>query len=483
VRRKLISQNYKNELADIVEEKGFSNEAENLLLNMVYKIEDAYPNYATVKRQVPNFDEYINSLVANIDDYCDDIQIATPHSRLEKSLIQDKVKLKNNYNASKRKRTVISYPNAKNLLYEISKSAIMPATSRWGEAAEAIYTTLNIGRCIAIAEVLRDFNGWSWSIDEREIESSECNIIFTFLSFIIGPSIYEKIELNLIKSAISPELFEEVRRASIQFYASIDKTKNEEILRKINDDKTELERMKKKMPSVLEVDENIKKATTEMKQIDKVINNPTELKKQFFDYNKKVPQNRKIFSISDYADLLENKKEQILKKIKQYNEVVNPKNFMKKMQKLEYEIKFYEGKTDISKLSKIFLQELEDKISRARSRREILNLLYEIRYLNFLPKCKLKLEDLKEKIIPKAIKAEIIAPVANNNLLDYRILKGIFDSQVVSLDKLMIKLSSSENKIHVEIYDEEMLDSSYDVAVPEDSEIEIRTSKRVKIFV
>ena len=47
-KRKLISHDYKDELASIVEEKGFGNEAENLIINMFYIIEESYPNYNNV---------------------------------------------------------------------------------------------------------------------------------------------------------------------------------------------------------------------------------------------------------------------------------------------------------------------------------------------------------------------------------------------------------------------------------------------------
>ena len=51
----------------------------------------------------------------------------------------------------------------------------------------AIIATINIGRCIANSESFEKiFNGWTWSINGREIESTECNIVYTFLSFLLG---------------------------------------------------------------------------------------------------------------------------------------------------------------------------------------------------------------------------------------------------------------------------------------------------------
>ncbi len=85
-------------------------------------------------------------------------------------------------------------------------------------------------------------------------------------------------------------------------------------------------------------------------------------------------------------------------------------------------------------------------------------------------------------MIPLAIKHNVLAPISNNDKLDYKILKGLFDSQVVALDNLTIKLASRENIIKVELYEGNTLDRSYNVVLPEGSNIEIRKTKKTKIF-
>ena len=42
--------NYNNELERVLEKKAFSEDVKNLLLNMLYKIENAYPDYEMVKK-------------------------------------------------------------------------------------------------------------------------------------------------------------------------------------------------------------------------------------------------------------------------------------------------------------------------------------------------------------------------------------------------------------------------------------------------
>ena len=69
MRKKVVNNvDHKEVLADIIELKGFSEEAENLLLNMLYKIDENYDNYAKVKREVPSKEDFIQKIIVNIRD-------------------------------------------------------------------------------------------------------------------------------------------------------------------------------------------------------------------------------------------------------------------------------------------------------------------------------------------------------------------------------------------------------------------------------
>ena len=480
-KRKLISHDYKDELASIVEEKGFGHEAENLILNMFYKIEESYPNYKTVKRVAPDLEDIEYQIVETTLNGLDNIKVATPRNQLQKYLTTNKLNLYSEDDKINNK-TLLTAPNSKSLIYNISKIAVKPAKKRWGEAAVALYTAINIGKCTAISEIIRDFTGWAWTSDEKELESIECNIIFTYLLFLIGPSLFENVDLNVIKTSVTPEFFNELKNACIQFYTSIYLNRNEEILNRIYEDKIDLAKMKKRAPLIAKQIEDRKKVADEIGKYKKILNSAAALRKNFVLYNQKASASKKIFSVSDYAEQLENQKTKLEKRLSQIDKNGNPNNYFKDLEKLEYEIKFYESKTAITKLTKEFLKAFELKVRKAKSKRDILDLLYQVRYLSNLPKWIIKLDDIKEILIPKAIKAEVIQPISNNDLLDYRILRGLFNSQVVLLEKLTIKLTSSDNKIHVEIYDGDMIDQKYDVPVPEGSDVEIRTTRKIKIF-
>lgn len=483
MRKKFIPIDYNEELADIAERKGFKQDAENLLLSMLYKIEDSYNNFQTVKREAPNKDEFIKAIVNSVQTDCQDIIIAEPRSQEEQELKENRCTIKTEDDMRCELKKVISYPNEKTLLYGISKIALPPIMNGRSKEDNAIITTINIGKCISNSEVIRDFNGWSWYILPNEIESTECNIVYTFLLFLLGYQLLENVNVERIKSFVSPEFFEELTKVSVQFYQSYDKSENEELLKKLTASKEKLEKMKNQQEYLQEINEKKKELLDELGRIDIALKDPRRLREQYLRYNEKLPNEQKIFSISHYEDMIVKRREEIFETIKEYNKMQNQEEFLNERERIQYEIKLYEGQTDITKLQKEFLKHFEMIIDNTTDRKKILDLIYETRYLKFLPNCQMNLNELEEKLIAKAIKNRIIAPVSNNDLLDYRLLRGIFNSQVINLQNLYIKLGALGNVIKVELYDGDMLESQYDVVLQEGTTIEIRKSKKRKIFI
>ena len=473
---------YKEELVNIAESRNFSQDAENLLLSMLYKIEDSFDNYKTVKREVPDRQEFIESIVFNVKNNCAQILIATPRSKLERELKAKKCKILNESESRIYAKRVISYPSEKTLLYGITKSGISPLNTNMTTEEKAILTAFNVGRCISVSEVIRDFNGWTWSILENEIESTECNLIYIFISYLLGYKFAEGVTVEKIKNNVSKEFFNELTKVAVQFYMSYDKGQNEIILKKLAEDKKKLANMKNQASFVMQIADMKRDKVEQISYIDSILCNPIILREEYLKYNSTLPDEQKIFSVSHYADKLEKDKQELMKQIGEYNKMQNPMEFVKIKDNLEYEIKLYEEKTDISGLEKAFLKMLDQKINNLTDRKEILDYIYKIRYLNNLPNCSMKLNKIKEKIIPKAINSNVIAPVSNNDDIDSRILKGIFDSKTVNLENLYIRLSSTDNMLHVELYDNDILEKKYDVILPEGSQIEIRKTRRTKIF-
>lgn len=483
MRSKILSKDYKEELANIAEQKGYTQEAGNLLLSMIYKIEDSFENYETVKREVPNKLEFMKDIIKTVAKQCAKIEIAEPNTKLAQKLKDNKCNIISEKVAGG--KVVISFPNEKTLLYGISKAGLNDVNEKMTTKQKAVLTAISIGKCISISEVLRDFNGWTWYISSKEIESSECNIIYILLSLLYGYKFINSINsdnLDLLKMNMPESLWNELEKVAMQFYLSYDKEENEKVLKELAGYKTKLARMKDQEKYIIEIGEEKKLELDEIRKIDRILSDQKILRTHYLEYNSKLPNEEKIFSVSHYEDMLQKKREEAMKKIEEYNAMQNPNEFLKIRDELRLKIKERETKTDITKLQTEFLKCFIKKIEKTNDKKGLTNLIYQVRYLNFIPNCKMKLTELQKKLVPKAIEARVLNPISNNNDLDYRILAGIFESQVISLQSLLIKLSSSKKGIEVEIYDGDVLDSKYTVELPDGSNVQIKKAKKTKIF-
>ena len=110
-----IREEYNNKLEQILENKVFDLESKNLLLSMVYKIENAYEDYYKVKPVAKTKEELMKKILYIIDKECDIIEIAMPDTKKGKML----KKLKQNSLINVEEGKIIVYSNEKDLLYAL----------------------------------------------------------------------------------------------------------------------------------------------------------------------------------------------------------------------------------------------------------------------------------------------------------------------------------------------------------------------------
>ncbi len=486
MRRNILgSSDFKEEMGALIDSKGFQPQVANLLLSMIYKIDDSYDNYKKIKRVVSAKDDLLINIYDDIMNYCFSFELININKDNQVKMKAERLRIK----ALDRKGSnhkIYSFPIEKDLLYAIFKAEVDNSISSDMSIEErAILTTIGIGKAISKAEILRDFNGWSWSINKSEIESNECNIVYVLLTYILGDAFVDNLRrANDLKMTLPESLWNELLKVSLQFYKSFDKSQNDKILAILATYKNEYLKMKYPYEYQQEILTKKNKAFDDLKHINKLLQSPYEMKNEFMIVNSKLPDDKKIFTLSDYQNLLIKSKGNLEKQINEYSKIQDPVRFEKFKEELLLKIKYYEVSTDISKFEKRFLDCFEGKVDSVEDRRDILDLIYEVRYLNNLPNCKMKLNRIQEKLIPKAIEYEIINPISNNDELDYRILRGIFDSVELNMEDLYIRLKTVPeiSGIIVEIYNGTMMEKTYVADTPEGSEIEIKTTKKTKIF-
>lgn len=496
MKAKLLKKDYNEELEELAESKRFEKEAQNLLLSMLYKVEGAYDDYETVKREVPTKDDFMQNIIDIVRKYCREIEIAKPNSLLEKELTKSRCKIleeepDNKYNNEQK---VIFFPNEKVVLYSVIRAGIEKINPNLTLEDKAILMTIQIGKCIAYSEVIRDFNGFSWSQVINEIENLDCNIVYTDLIYLLGEEYVSKINssnISNLKKILDKELYEEMQKVALRFYLEYDVKQSEKLQEELQKDKEYLKEMQDQKKFIENISNNKKKMLNRIKEIDEVLNNPNDLRKEYLEKNRTLPNEKKIFSISHYEEMLQKERNELIEEIEKNNKYQNPIEFVKIKSELEEKINYYENfkSLDIQKFQEIFLREFKKKIEKEELPEKIMDYLYEIRYLKYLPltskmlmKDKIDFEDIEETAVQKGIETNLITPISNNKETDYALLKSLFDTKNIKFEDLLLRLEVKDGKLISEIYDGDILDSTNYINLQKGSSVQIRKTKKVKIF-
>lgn len=493
MRSKLLKRDFNEELEEIAESKGFEKEAQNLLLSMLYKVDNAYNDYQTVKREVPYKEEFLENILKIVKINCKEIEIAKPNSILEKQLENTKCKILEE-DKENREQKLIIFPNEKVVLYSVIKAGLEKINPDLNLEEKAILTAIQIGKCISYSEVIRDFNGYSWSSVINEIENIECNVIYTDLIYLIGEERVNNLNssnISKIKDYISSELYEEIKKVAINFYFKYNENERSQFENKIVREQKQLEEMTNQKEFVEKITKIKKNMLAKIKEIDEELNNQELLRKKYIETNKELPNEKKIFSISHYEEKIQNDRKQILNQIEEYNKLLKPIQFVKIKTELENKIEYYNDLStiDIVKMQEIFINQFYKLVNNVNDKVQLLDYIYKIRYLKYLPiskTCKMKdkidFSNIEKEIISKGISIDLITRISNNIETDYALLKGIFNTRNVNLEDLSIVLSVEDGRLESKVYDGETLDNTNFIELNNNSNVQIRKTKKVRIF-
>ena len=348
---------------------------------------------------------------------------------------------------------------------------------------------------MSYSESIRDFNGFSWQALPKDIENIELNIIYTNLLFLLGRETLNNItckNVEHLKKYINQDLYYKIEKIALKYYLSYDEKRKEKIEKAIEQDKIKLEKMKNQEKFIEEITKEKKELLGKIKEIDELINNPEDLRKRYLEENSKLPNEKKIFSISHYEEMLQTKRKKILNSIEEKNRLLNPIEYVKEKTEIENKIEYYNSIEIINvlEIQKDFLKEMIKKINNLSQKEDVLDVIYEIRYLKNLPidekgsimKDKIDFKEIEKEAITKGIGQNLITPISNNKESDYELIKSIFDTKNIKLEELLIRLEIEDGKLKSEIYDGNILDSTNYITLQNGSNVRIRKTKKVKIF-
>lgn len=505
----LNMKDYNIELEEILDKKAFNVEAQNLLLSIFYKIENFYSDYRQVKRQVPNRDEFIQELMKIISNYCNKIEIIKPRG----------VKKQERYSINLEKGIIETFPNDLILIYALYKIGQIRKIEEKALIDNAVIETLNEGNALNSSEVIRDFNGWSWTNMLDNLDSIQYNLVFQNLLLLLGyekiSNIYKLKERDQIVLKLQEEIeFEYGKEIGNEFSrlffsicillkSSIDEKYKKEILNEEKKLTEKLEKLQDKTSFLSKITNEKKELTNKIKEIDKILNNVDLLKEEYKKRNKKLSKDEKIFSISNLVEIIEQERNEFMQDIKEYNDLIDPRKFGDRKKRIEQkkvffnELEIFENKKEpinqyILDIQKQFLKCFRIKIEKCTLKREMIDLIYEYRYYRFLKYNKERRikenrylnrqnKEIVNIIIEKAEELKVLEKISNNEDHNKIILEEIFNTRVITLENIHIQLVEEDGKNFVQYYDGNVLENKKEIEIGENSGIKLR--KKIKLFI
>lgn len=515
---KIVKKDFNNELEIILEQKEFSENVKSALLNILYKIESWYKDAQTVKIDIDTKEGYINRLISIINNKCKSIKMIKMNSK------NSKISENGTFFIDKENGIIQCYPIERKLLYaiwKISKNEDI-IKSKYGFINDALSDLLNVGNTIDLVEPLRDFNGYSWTTVNTEIESIEHNLIYQNLRMLVGNKFLNKWIYN--KEFIMDyytQFIEKLRN----LYGKENEKKIIELLINISillkvkfkDEKFDIyqkekEKVESELKNIKDRKQFIEKITNEklqlsnqIKEIDQILSNKKLLEKEYKKRNEKLPLDKKIFSMRVLSDLMIREREGYYKEIEEKNNLLNPKKFVEYNKQLKYKQKYLEllNIEDIQKelnkylldFQKIFLVCFQKNIKKAETKQQLMDLIYEIRYYMQLPiNRENKIYDyIEDKILKptlfnllnKSIEQKVIQKFTKNDDIFYFIWKKIFTLRVINLNEISFKIVKNKDKYEMQIYDDDLFEEKIELesSIKDNlKESGIKLNKKQKIF-
>lgn len=516
---KFVKKNYNNELEKVLERKYFDENAKSLLLNILYKIEAAYKDYEKVKTNVESKEEFIQNIIQNIKQNCDEIRLVKLNSE------ESKILKNHTFLIQKNKKKIICYPIERKLLYcisKISKKDII-VKEEYFLISKTLSDLINVGNSINTIEPMRDFNGYSWATIPQEIESTIHNLAYQNLRILLGYKFLNNwiknsefiIDyLELCNNKLEEKYGEKQQQKFMRYLIELSILLELKFEPKIKDKMYKLkEIIEEKLEEVEDNEIFIKEATRkkirltkEIKKIDETLNNKNMLQEEYEKRNKKLFLEEKIFSIRILSELMAKERKEKIEKLEEINELLKPKNFVnykrdlqekaKKLELLDVEDLEEEIEKITEKLQKVFLECYLEKVNKSETKQDIIQLIYEYRYYQMLPinqekniyeskKLSQMLDNIGKEIIKKAQILKVLERLSKDEILDYKLLKNIFQIRIINLEETYIKLIKEKDNFFLQFFDENAFEEKIeieDIGNLNKKDLNIKLNKKVKIF-
>ena len=505
---KLIKNDRNEKLETVLEQKHIEEQVKNLLQGILYKIEVSYKDYQKAKVTSRTEKQYVNEIISDIQKKCQEIKTVKFQNDIEDPEIKHKLE-KNKYYIDD--KLVLAYPIEEKLLYAVEKKSNSDkiVNDKYEMLTMPLSNIINTGKSLDRVEVLRDFNGWSWTTIKKEIENIKANLVYQTLRILEGEDFVESWTkdkdgiidyVQMLKENIKNEYGEEISNSieecltkiSIMNGIEISAEYRKDIENKLKESEEKLQKFKDTNKIINEITQNKKVATDEIAKIEKILSQEKRIKEEYEKRNSTAPLDKKIFSIRVLKQQLKEQKMQYLNEIEESNYLLIPENFLKEKNKAQkqkelFEILNYteeEKEKVLIEFEKIFLECFKKKIAKTKPE-ELDKIIYIFRYYLLLPfNLQENIKDVKElqdniievekKIVKLAKEKKVIS-----NEVPFEVMTHVFQTRIIKLEELYYKIITENDKNYVQIFDENITEDKFKISNIEKKKI----NKKIRIFI
>lgn len=498
---KLNKPDYNNMFEEVLEAKSFTADTKSLLLSMLYKVETSYNDYAKVKRTVLDRNGFIEQIIGTIKYCCDDIMLVEPTSKIGKSM-EGKI-------AKVEKSRIIAFPTEYALLTGIAELIPLDFVTDTVLSKE-LQKVLNIGYVSDTIETIYSFDGWTWNI----LPVSEYALLYQNIEILLGYDFMEqwrngKKNIKKVKDRIFELyngenqllLLQELKKVLAKGFTTDFPEKAKEYTKTLKGLKSEFKKINNTAKYLEEMSVRKKELNAKIREIDTILLDKDLIKKKYEEENASRPLEKKIFSIRHYGQLLKNNREALISEIAECNKSIDPATLIERKETLKYEIDKYDAVGKALKeersfaevvidFQSIFLKMLEVKVEKASTKKDLVDLIYILRYyknikldsfLKDISEVRKSIDVLERQLLLKAVNSEVFCNLTENPLYSADILSEILDTNIIDLEEINIVPRLENNAIVLDIYDGEILDRTIYVN-PDIKVIGLKQNKKSKLF-
>ena len=500
----LFSKNsYDTQLESLLDKKNYSDEAKSLILNIFYKIGSSYKDYKKIKCDVELKNNMFEDVIDSLSNYCDTIEILNPEETKSKLYVD------------RNKKIIKTFPNEVDLLQAIYYIKTPYAKNIDNLFEKIMLIAIERGMAINAVEIIRDFNGWSWNNAIENDINQYYNLLYQNLIFLVGEPFLEKIAngnrivgktLKNVQKIYNGEDGENVVSMMVKVCAIIYMTnsdKNEkEVIDYLNTRRTYRDKVLNKSKFIVNISNKNNKYIQLISRINSMLRSRTLLEKRFSDKN----VSSKYSDIDSYKSYLVKCKNNMINRINENKRIISPFGYVDLKRSIEKEVALLENIVDcynnkdivyksMIDLQKCMIECFHRKIEVYDLKKELINLVYELRYYNQLPLEDKKIKDIKEldtdicnmqkKLVKKLCSLKVIERFSTDDEINYSILKYIFVARMVNLNKIQLRMIYEDKKLIIEYYDENLLEYQEKLDFDEKNigRLTKKTRKKIRIFV